>query len=132
MEVPEGRPHPFCLKVEEEVSQGQLILAFREGVFGGVMHMLSVGCSGRSKDKAPGRFTLVVYVSECMVAFGVDRCRLWVPVVTAVNASITPFKMSCLLLLGAGAGGLCVLWLRYGQRVTSGSRSSPSTLFEKV
>lgn len=70
------------------MSQGQLILAFREGVFWGVMHMLSVGCSGRAKDKAAGQFTLVVYVSECMVAFGVDRCRLWVPVVTVVDASL--------------------------------------------
>lgn len=94
--------------------------------------MLSVGFSGHAEDKAAGGFTLVVCVSECMVAFGVDRCKLWVPVVTTVNASL-PLKCPvCCCCCWGRERGLCVLWLRYGQRTTSGSRSSPSTLFEKV
>lgn len=92
--------------------------------------MVSVGFSGRAEDKVAGRFTLVVCVSECMVAFGVDRCKLWVPVVTNVNASLL---LKCPVCCCWGQErGLCVPWLRYGQRTTSGSRSSPSTLFEKV
>lgn len=73
--------------------------------------MLSVGCSGRAKDKAAGRFTLVVYVSECMVAFGVDRCRFWVPVVTAVDASLL---LKCPVCCCWGlAPGDCV-WYGFG------------------
>lgn len=69
--------------------------------------MLSVGFSGRAEGKAAGYFTLVVCVSEeCMVAFGVDRCRLGVPVVTAVNAL---FLLKCPVCCCWGWDrGLCV------------------------
>lgn len=69
--------------------------------------MLSVDFSGGAEDKAAGRFTLVVRVSECMVAFGVDRCKLRVPVVTTVNASL-PLKCPVCCCWGRETG-LCVL-----------------------